>query len=333
VLIAFAPANAAANSLAYALTRTVPLGGDGGWDYLAFDVAGHRLFISRGDRVMVVDPTSGTLIAQIPDTPGVHGIALAPDLGKGFISNGTGNSVTVFDLVSLKPSVTIPIAGQDPDAILYDPATKRVFTFDGRSNDANVFDARTNAYLGAIPLPGKPEFAASGLDGTIYANIEDTSELVAIDARTDAVVHAWPLAPCENPTGLSIDARNARLFVGCHNEVMAVVNARSGVLITTLPIGQGVDATAFDPGSALAFSSNGDGTLTVVHEDTPQNFSLAQNVTTVRYARTMALDPTTHTVYLVTAKFILGPPAPGEQRPSRTLVPGSFALLVVAPAP
>jgi len=331
-LVLSASDRGAANSLDYALTRTFPLAGEGGWDYLTFDRVGHRLFISRSDRVMVVDPATGTTTATIRDTPGVHGIALAPELGKGFTSNGRGNSVTVFDLATLKTLVTIPIAGQNPDCILYDPATKRVFTFNGRSNDANVLDARTNAYLGAIPLPGKPEFAASGLDGTVYVNIEDKSELVAIDARKNVVLHTWPLAPCESPSGLSIDARNARLFVGCHNKVLAVVNARSGNVITALPIGEGVDATAFDPGSGLAFSSNGDGTLTCVHEDTPDNYSASQTVKTAPYARTMALDLTTHNIYLVTAKFDVAAPAPGEQRPTRTMLPGTFSLLLVAPS-
>lgn len=260
----------------------------------------------------------------------MHGIALAQDLGKGFTSNGRGNSVTVFDLATLKTTATIPIAGQNPDAILYDPATKRVFTFNGRSGDATAIDAQTNAVIGTIALPGKPEFAASGLDGTIYVNVEDKSEAVAIDARTDTVLHTWPLAPCEEPSGLSIDAAHHRLFAGCHNTVMAVENAQTGAIVTTVPIGEGVDATAFDPGSQLAFSSNGDGALTVVHEDSPDTFTLVQNVATQPYARTMAVDTNTHAAFLVTAKFTLGPPTPGETRPTRTLVPDSFALLVVA---
>jgi YVTN family beta-propeller protein len=324
---------AAASAGGYALAHSYMLGGEGGWDYLTYDPVRKRLFVSRATRVMVVDPATGTATGEIPDTAGVHGIALAQDLGTGFTSNGRGNSVTVFDLATLKTTATIAIAGQNPDAILYDPATKRVFTFNGRSNNATAIDAQTNTVIGTIALPGKPEFAAAGLDGTIYVNIEDKSELLAIDARTDAVLHTWPLAPCEEPSGLSIDATHHRLFAGCHNKLMAVVNALTGAIVTTVPIGEGVDATAFDPGSQLAFSSNGDGTLTVVHEDSPDAFTLVQNVATQQYARTMAVDTNTHDAYLVTAKFTLGPPAPGEQRPTRTLVPGSFALLVVAPAP
>ncbi len=325
-------AGAATAPPAYGLLHSFTLGGSGGWDYLTYDAAGRRLFLSRADRVMVVDPATGTVQAEIPDTPGVHGIALAPELGKGFTSNGRDNSVTVFDLTTLATLTKIAIAGRNPDAILYDAATQRVFTFNGQSNDVTAIDARTNVVLGSIALPGRPEFAAAGGDGTIYANIEDKSQLVSIDARASVVLHAWPLAPCENPSGLSIDVAHEILFAGCHNNLMAVVDARTGAVITTLPIGMGVDATAFDPGAGLAFSSNGDGTLTIVREDSPQTFGVAQNVTTQQYARTMAIDPETHTAYLVTAKIELGLPAPGEQRPKRTIVPGTFALLVVGPA-
>jgi YVTN family beta-propeller protein len=330
-IVGLQPGNAA-GAVNYQLTRSFTLGGDGGWDYLTYDPVRRRLFISRASRVMVVDPATGTTSAEIPDTPGVHGIALAQEFGTGFTSNGRDNSVTVFDLASLKAITKISIAGQDPDAILYDPATKRVFTFNGRSNDATAIDPQTNTVIGTLPLPGKPEFAASGGDGTIYVNIEDKSELVAIDARQMSVLHAWPLAPCESPSGLSIDAAHQRLFAGCHNQLMAIVNAQTGSVVTTVPIGAGVDATAFDPSSGLAFSSNGDGTLTVVHEDLPDKFSVTQNVTTQQYARTMAVDPTTHNAYLVTAKIQLGAPVAGEQRPTRTIVPGTFALLVVSPA-
>jgi DNA-binding beta-propeller fold protein YncE len=321
----------AASTVDYAIAHSVALGGEGGWDYLTYDPTWHHLFISRATRVMVVDPSTGATSAPIRETAGVHGIALAQDIGKGFTSNGRDASVTVFDLVSLKTTAKIAIAGQNPDAILYDPATKRIFTFNGRSNDATAIDAQTNAIAGNISLPGKPEFAASGQDGKIYVNIEDKSELVAIDARSLSVLHTWPLAPCESPSGLSIDAVHQRLFVGCHNKLMAIVNAQSGAVIATLPIGEGVDATAFDPGPQLAFSSNGDGTLTIVHEDSPNRFSVVQTVTTLPNARTLAVDPSTHSVYLVTAKFTPGPPTAGESRPTRAIVPGSFTLLIVSP--
>ncbi|HLW52308.1 MAG TPA: YncE family protein [Candidatus Angelobacter sp.] len=314
----------------YQLKQKFVIGGDGGWDYLTYDAAGKRLFISRGTRVQVVDPAKGTVIAEIPDTAGVHGIALAHDLGKGFTSNGRENTVTVFDLKSLKETSKIKIeGGENPDAILYDPASKRVFTFNGRSKNATVIDAENGAQVLTIPLDGKPEFAASDGKGTVFVNIEDKSELVAIDAKKGAVISTWPLTGCEEPSGLAIDQKHHRLFAGCHNKVMAVVNAEDGKVITTVPIGQGVDANAFDPGTELAFSSNGDGTLTVVHEDSANKFKVVQNAETQRGARTMALDTSTHDVYLVTAEFDEQPPAEGQTRPRRTMKPGSFTLLVM----
>lgn len=314
----------------YALAHTYTLGGEGGWDYLTYDVAHKHVFISRGTHVMVVDSTTGRLAGEIAGTGGVHGIALAPSLNKGFTSNGRDNSVTVFDLTTLKTTATIPIAGKNPDAILYDPATKRVFTFNGGSNDATAIDAILNTVIGAIALPGRPEFAATGETGIIYANIEDKSEVVAIDATKDVILNTWSLAPCDGPSGLSMDIQHRRLFASCSNKLMAVVDALNGKVVATLPIGQGTDATAFDPGTQLAFSSNGDGTLTVVHEDGPNAFSVVQNATTQPFARTFAVDPSTHTIYLVTADVVIGPPAAGQTRPSRTMRPGSFRLLVLS---
>lgn len=311
----------------YTLARSFTLGGDGFWDYLTYDTVRKRAFISRGTHVMVVDGATGAIVGDIPGTGGIHGIALAPELGKGFTSNGRDNTVTVFDLASLKTLATIPVTGKNPDAILYDPATKRVFTFNGGSNDATAIDASLNSVIGTIALPGRPEFAASGGNGTIYANIEDKSELVAIDATKDVVRSTWALAPCEGPSGLSIDVQHQRLFAGCSNKVMAVVDATNGKVVASLPIGQGVDATAFDPGTQLAFSSNGDGTLTVVHENGPNAYTVVQNATTQKYARTLAVDESTHAVYLVTAQITMGPPAAGQTRPTRTMVPGSFTLL------
>jgi len=313
----------------YQLKQKFTLGGDGGWDYLTYDPGSKQLFISRGTRVMVVDPAKGTVVAEIPDTTGVHGIALAPDLGKGFTSNGRDNTVTVFDLKTLKQTARITLDAQNPDAILYDPATKRVFTFNGRSNNATAIDATADKVVGNIPLDGKPEFGVADGKGMVYVNIEDKSELTSIDAKKAAVVNTWPLAPCEEPSGLAMDRKSRRLFSGCHNKMIAVTNADTGKVVATPAIGEGVDANAFDPGTQLVFSSNGDGTLTVVHEDSADKYTVAQNATTQRGARTMALDPDSHTVYLVTAEFDEAPPAEGQQRPRRTMKPGSFTLLVM----
>src|SRR6266700_821677 len=323
--MAFAPAH-------YELKQKFVLGGDGGWDYLTYDSVGKRLFISRGTRVMVVDPAKGSLITEIPGTAGVHGIALAQDLGKGFTSNGGENTVTVFDLKTLKETakIKLPDDAKNPDAILYDSASKRVFTFNGRSSNATAIDAVAGTVVGNIPLSGKPEFAAADGKGMVYVNIEDKSELVRIDAKKATVVTSWPLTGCEEPSGLAIDQKNHRLFSGCGNKVMAVSNADTGKVITTIPIGQGVDANGFDPETQLAFSSNGrDGNLTVVHEDSPDKFSVVENAEKQKVARTMALDTTTHNVYLVTAEIEVTPPAKEGDRPRRAMKPGTFTLLVM----
>jgi len=319
----------AAGPSGYHLAKTYKVGGEGGWDYLTFDGATGRLFIARATRVMVLDADNGKLLGEIPDTPGVHGIALAPELGRGFTSNGRGNSVTIFDLASLKVLGTVE-TGKNPDAIAYDPATQRVFTFNGGSHDSTVIDAAKGAVAGMIALGGRPEFAVADGKGAIFANLEDKSEIVAIDSRKLTLTARWPLAPCEEPTGLAIDREHRRLFSGCSNKLMAIVDADSGRLLATLPIGRGVDATAFDPKTALAFSSNGEGTLTVIHEESPKKFSVVENVPTQRGARTMALDPKTHRVFLVTAEY--GPSAAGtaeNPRPRPTTVPGTFVVLVV----
>jgi hypothetical protein len=316
----------------YQLKQKFTIGGDGGWDYLTYDPSGKRLFISRGTRVMVVDPAKGTVITEIPGTTGVHGIALAQELGKGFTSNGGENTVTVFDLKTLKETakIKLPDDAKNPDAILYDGASKRVFTFNGRSKNATVIDAAQGTVVGNIPLDGKPEFAAADGKGMVYVNIEDKSELTSIDAKKAAVVSTWPLTGCEEPSGLAIDAKNRVTFSGCGNKVMAVTNVDTGKVVATVPIGEGVDANGFDPETALAFSSNGDGTLTVVHEDSASKFTVLQNAATQRRARTMALDTNNHDVYLVTAEFEdVPPPAPGQPRQRPPMKPGTFTLLVM----
>jgi DNA-binding beta-propeller fold protein YncE len=319
----------AAGPAGYGPVKHLVLGGDGGWDYLTFDSANHRFFIARATRVMVVDPDSGNSLGEIPDTPGVHGVALAPDLGRGFTSNGRESMVTIFDLKTLKPIQKVK-TGDTPDAIAYDTKTQRVFTFNAHGHSASAIDAAKGTPIGEIPLGGKPEFAVSDGKGHVYVNIEDKSELAVIDPEKLTVTARRPLAPCEEPSGLALDAEHHRLFAGCSNKLMAVVNADTGHVVTTLPIGEGVDANAFDPGTQLAFASNGDGTLTVVHEDAPDKYSVLGNVETARGARTMALNPGTHTIYLVTAKFGPRPAAtPDNPRPRPPILPGSFELLIV----
>jgi len=320
----------AASAPGYHVTATYKVGGEGGWDYLTADASARRVYISRGTHVMVLDADSGKVVGDIADTQGVHGIALAPELGRGFTSNGREGTVSIFDLKTLATSSKVKV-GENPDAILYDPATKRVFTFNGRSQDSTAVDASSGQVLGTIKLDGKPEFAASDAKGEVFVNIEDKSELVAIDSNKLEIKAKWALAPCEEPSGLSIDRKNRRLFAGCGNKMMAVVDADSGKVLATPPIGEGVDATWFDPGTGLAFASCGEGVLTVVKEESPDRFSVAESVPTQRGARTMALDEKTHNVFVVTAEF--GPPpapTPDNPHPRRSIVPGSFVVLVVS---
>jgi DNA-binding beta-propeller fold protein YncE len=318
---------AEAQTAGYTLTKQYPLPGDGGWDYLEFDKVGHRLFITHGTHVIVIDPKTGALLGDIPGTPHVHGVALAPDLGRGFISAAGDTMIHIFDLKTLKPLGTAK-ADSDDDAMLYDPKTHYAVSLNGDAGSATVIDGATGRLVGTVALPGKPEFGVSDGRGMVFANIEDKSLLVAIDLATLKVVRQWPLAPCESPSGLAIDAPHHRLFSGCHNKLMAISDADAGKVVATVPIGARVDANRFDAGTGTAFSSNGDGTLTVVHEDGPDKYTELGTVQTLLGARTMALDPDTHTIYLVTAKFA---PAVGNERPKP--LPGSFTLLVVERAP
>jgi DNA-binding beta-propeller fold protein YncE len=333
-LVSFIGVSLAAVALAaagpgYHVITTFKVGGEGGWDYLTADSDARRLYLSRATHVIVLDADSGKAVGDIADTPGVHGIALAPELGRGFTSNGREGTVSIFDIKTLATSNKVKV-GENPDAILYDPATKRVFTFNGRSQDSTAIEAASGKVVGTIKLDGKPEFAASDAKGEIFVNIEDKSELVAIDPNKLEVKSKWPLAPCTEPSGLSIDRQHRRLFVGCDNKMMAVVDADSGKVLATPPIGEGVDATAFDPGTGLAFASCGEGVLTVVREDSPGKFSVAENVPTQPGARTMALDTKTHNVFVVTAKFG-PPPAPtaDNPHPRRSILPDTFVVLVI----
>jgi DNA-binding beta-propeller fold protein YncE len=309
----------------YQLVKTIPLPGDGFWDYVGMDSDARRIYVSHGTKVLVLDADSFTIVEEIPDTQGVHGIAVAPDLGRGFTSNGRAGTSTIFDLKTLKALGTVN-TGKNPDAIAYDDVTKRVFTFNGASKDATAFTASDGTVVGTIPLGGKPEFAAVDGQGKVYANIEDTSEIVQIDTKELKVLHRWPLAPCESPSGLSMDKKKRRLFAGCENKMMAVVDADTGKIVATPPIGQGVDATAYDPGTGFALSSNGEGTLTVIQQDSPDSYSVLENVPTKKSARTMGLDLKTHNVVLPAADFL--PAKPGERRGE--MKPGSFVLLVVS---
>ena len=315
----------------YHVTRTVLLRGDGGWDYVALDTVGHRIFVARQNRVMVVDPSDGKVVTEIPGLNRAHGIAFAYEAGHGFATSGADSTVTMFDLKTLQV-LGHTTAALDDDAVLYDPATKRVFTFNGDSHSSTVIDASSGQRIGTIDLGAAPEFGVSNGDGRLYVNLEDKGAVAEIDAVAMKVTREWSLAPCQSPTGLAIDRAHHRLFSGCRNQVMAISDADAGKLITTVPIGAGVDGCAFDPGTALAFASNGDGTLTVVHEDNPSQFRVLANVLTRRGARTMALDEKTHRVFTVTADF--GPPpapTPEHPRPRPSVVPGTFTLLVLDP--
>ncbi|HEX4567292.1 MAG TPA: YncE family protein, partial [Vicinamibacterales bacterium] len=294
----------------------------GGWDYLAVDATARRLYVSHGTHVVVVDLDSNKVVGDIPDTPGVHGIAIADDLGKGFVSNGRGNNVTIFDLKTLKTTGTVK-TGDNPDSIRYDPVSKRVFTFNGRSNNSTAIDAKTGTAVATIPLPGKPEFSVADGKGHVYANIEDTNEIVEIDAAKATVTKKYSLSPCDGPSGLAIDTKDRRLFSVCSNRVMAISDPDAGKVVATPAIGAGSDGVAFDPGTGYAMSSNGDGTLTIVGQ-TGGKWDVLENIATERGARTIAVDEKTHKVYSPTAKT-----APSAGGGRATFLPNTFKVLVV----
>jgi hypothetical protein len=317
---------------AWHVSRHIPIGGTGGWDYMTVDAASRRAYVSHGNSVEVVDVDAGKVVGVIPDTPGVHGIAIDHAGGRGFISNGRVSMMTIFDLKTLKRINDVKSTGDNPDAIMFEPSTKHVFTFNGRGKNATVFDTHGKV-IATIPLGGKPEFGVSDGNGHVFVNIEDTSELARIDAKTNVVSDRWKLAPCESPSGLAIDRKHHRLFTVCENEIMAVVDATNGHVVTTVPTGKGTDAAAFDDEKQLAFASNGQSaTLTVVHETSPDKYVVVDNVATQRSARTMGLDAKTHHIFLPAAKFGEAP-APTEKnpRPRPPVVPGSFELLEVVP--
>ncbi len=290
VLVTIAAVFAAAG---YHLLRTIPVGGTGGWDYLTVDEPGQRLFVSHETHVEVIDLASNSVIGQIPDTPGVHGIALAPEEGRGFVSNGQVSTVTIFDLRTLATIAQVS-TGKKPDAVIYDPSTHRVFAMNGGSDSSTVIDAASGKVIGTIALGGGPEFAAADGLGDVFVNLEDQSEALRIDARNMTVKNRWPLAPCERPSSMAIDRANHRLFIGCRSKVMAVVNSDNGNVIVALPIGDHVDASAFDPATGLIFNSTGEGTIDVFHQDSPDKYSAVQRIPTHAGSKTMALDSKTH---------------------------------------
>jgi hypothetical protein len=313
----------------YHKIRKISIPGDGFWDYLTTDAATGRVFVSHGTEVAVVDGKKGEVTGTITGLKLVHGIALAPEFNHGFISDGAANQVVVFDMTTLA-KVGEVAAGMNPDGIIYDPASKRVFAFNGRSESATAVDAEKGTLAGTVMLEGKPEFPAPDGQGHVYVNIEDKSEVMEIDSKALSVLNKWPLAPCEEPSGLAMDTKSRRLFSGCDNKMMSVMDADTGKVVTTVPIGAGVDATWFDPGTKDVFNSCGqDGVLTVIHEDSPDKYTVVENVTTEKGARTMALDPKTHTVYLAVAEVEMLPPAAGDAkgRPRRKVQPGTFGLL------
>lgn len=312
----------------FQLAQRVKLGGEGFWDYLTYDQDAHRLFITHGDHVTVVDTKTLKPTGDIPDLSAIHGVALAPKLNRGFISNGGNNTVTIFDLNTLKKLDSVHV-GDHPDAILYEPFSKHVFTFNARSHDSTVVDAAGSKVVGTIPLGGKPEFPASDGKGKVYVNIEDKSQIAEIDVNTLKVLNTWPIAPCEEPSALAFDVEHHRLFAGCHNKMMAVVDSDSGKVVTTVPIGAGVDSGRFNPKTQQVFMSCGQGVLTIIHEDSPDKYAVTQNLATVPGARTMALDKEHNVAYLVTAQREKPNPAAPNARPA--IVPGSFELIVVKP--
>jgi YVTN family beta-propeller protein len=329
VLVCLALISNAQPATGYHVVKKLVIGGEGGWDYITFDSLSHRLFVSHSSKVVVVDTDSDKVVGEIPKTEGVHGIAVANEFGRGFISNGRASTVSIIDLKTLALIDTIPV-GKNPDAILYDKFSHRVFVFNGRSNDATILDAEKGTVISTLSLGGKPEFSASDGKGRIFVNIEDKSEIVVIDAKALTILSHWPIKPGEEPSGLAFDVEHHRLFSVCNNKLMIVLDADNGDVITSLPIGDRVDGCAFDPGTSLAFSSNGEGTVTVVREESPMKFSVLETIPTQAGARTITVDAITHTLYLPTAEFGPAPaPTPEHPRPRQTILPNTFCILKI----
>ncbi|MGA9627978.1 MAG: hypothetical protein WBL65_05015 [Bryobacteraceae bacterium] len=318
-----------AQSPSYRITQTYTLGGEGRWDYVVPDPPNHRLFIARENRVMVVDEDHGTLLGEVTGIQGAHGTAVAAASGHGFATSGNDQSVVMFDLKTFKTLGRIP-AAEDADAIVYDSVSNRVFTFNGDAHSSTVIDP-AGKLIANIPLGGKPEYGASAGDGKVYGNLTDISEVVEIDAKTATVARRWSTAPCKQPVSMALDTGHHRLFSGCRSGVMAVSDYQVGKVVATVPIGTGVDGAGYDAASGDAFASNADGTLTVIHQNSPDQYHVAETVTTPQGSRNMGLDPTNHRVFIVSAKF--GPPPAGGGRGRPPVLPGSFTLMVVERVP
>lgn len=329
LLFALFPPLASAASVkdaSYRFLQQIPIGDEGGWDYLSVDSGARLLYVSHSTKVVVIDLDANKVVGEISDTPGVHGFAVAPDLGLGFASNGRESKASIVNLKTRKTLSKVD-TGENPDAILYVPTTKEVYTFNGRGHSATVFEAKTGKPVATIPLPGKPEFAVfDPVSGRVYNNIEDKNEVVALDANTHQIVATWPISPGEAASGMAIDVEHHRIFVVCENERMLLMDTTSGKIVASVPIGKGVDAVAYDPQTGLAFSSNGEGNVTVVHEDGPDALRVVQTLPTARSARTMTLDPKTHRIYLSAADL---EPAVGGERPKP--ISGTFRVLVYGP--
>jgi len=308
---------AASPESGYKIIKKFPVPGDGGWDYLTVDPQARRLYVSHGTEVNVLNVDTGEVVGKIPDTKGVHGIVIPPGSDRGYTTNGQANTSTMFDVKTLKVLGEVK-TGKKPDAVLYDPATKRVFTFNGDGESATAIDAATGEVAGTVELGGGPEAGVADRKGNVFVNLEEKAEVVKFDSRKLTVTAHWPLAPCKTAVGMAMDRKNGRLFVGCRSKVMAVVDAETGKVITTLPIGGGVDGTVFDRSSGLIFNSNGEGNVTVIHQDSPDTYSVVETVQTQPGAKTIALDPKTHQLYLSVA-----------EREGKTIKPGTFTILVL----
>jgi YVTN family beta-propeller protein len=329
-IASLATAATMAGAVPYQVAQRFPLGGDGGWDYLSVDSTQHLLYLSRATHVAILDTQTGKVVGDIGDTPGVHGIAIAADLHRGYISAGKADQVKVFDLNTRKIIATIAV-GSKPDAILYDQGTRQIFAFNGHSDNVSVIDASTDRVVDTVALGGAPEFGRPDGDGNVFVNIEDKNQLVWLSAKTRKVMARWSLPGCDGPTGLALDADHHRSFSVCANAVMTILDTVTGKAIAILPIGKGVDGADFDSESQNAFSANGDGTLTIVHESDPDHFAVIQTLSTAQGARTVALDPATHELFLPTANFGPAKPTLLDAHPKPSILPDSFFVLAVAP--
>jgi DNA-binding beta-propeller fold protein YncE len=319
--------SALAKDPSYRFLQEIPIGGEGGWDYLSVDSEARLLYVTHTSNVVVIDMDQGKVVGEVADTPGVHGFAVAPDLGLGFASNGRESTASIVDLKTRK-TLSKTDTGENPDAILYVPLTKEVYAFNGRGHSATVFEAGTGRTVATIELSGKPEFAVfDPSSDRIYNNIEDQNEVVVIDPRTHEVVATWPISPGEAASGMALDIEHHRLFIVCENELMLMMDTSNGRTVGSVPIGEGVDAASYDPATGLAFASNGEGNVTIAHEDNPETLRVVQTLPTARSGRTMTLDPKTHRIYISVADF--EPTTEGE-RP--TMVPGTFRVLVFGPS-